>query len=160
MFEQRGGLIVVLVGTESCLCRALQVLGWCWGHTAAPGAQPWLLLSYLRHLGGLWDQAAASTPPPQPGNRAAQGQPKAHQQVHGDVAGLQVRWEAILQVRVRNESELGNQGWAQPHDGEAGPWRWDRPEVKVGCQCTDEDPQAPWTGRGSSAAEDPGLSQN
>lgn len=110
--------------------------------------------------GGLWDQAAASTPPPQPGSRAAQGQPKAHQQVHGDVAGLQVRWEAILQVRVRNESQLGNQGWAQPHDGEAGPWRWDRPEVKVGCQCTGKDPQAPWTGRGSSAAEDPGLSQN
>lgn len=55
MFVWRKGLMVVLLGSESCLCWVLQVLGSCWavgrGHTAPPGAQPWLFLPCLRHPG-------------------------------------------------------------------------------------------------------------
>lgn len=56
-------------------------------------------------------------------HRPDQGEPKAQQQVHGDEAGLEARWEDILQARVRTEPQLGSQGWAQLHDWEAGLWR-------------------------------------
>lgn len=143
-------------------------LGWCWavgrGQAAPPGAQPWLFLSCFRDL---WQERRGlsrawqlrSVPPPQPGRE--QGRPgTAQSPPASDVAGLEAKWEAILQARVSPGSHLGSQGWAQPHGCGAGPRRWDKSEVKVGCQSIPEDPQAPWTGRGSSAAEDPRLSRN